>query len=120
MTPIQIQELESGVTSKEDGRKISEEFDRENEWQEFLNRINGLLRNAIAEDGANDPEAPARYDGMVHPLEGRRESFTLWACCVPAIPGYKSAGSRHWLTIVVQLLILAVIICVALHALKIL
>lgn len=84
----------------------------------FMDRISGLLRSAIAEDTATDPDAPNGYDAMVHKLEDRPESFTLWACCVPAIPGYKSVDHRT--TIIVWLGVLAVIVIVVLHALKIL
>ena len=106
--------------SKEQFRKFNREFEEENEWMEFFNRIVCLLQNAIAEDAATDPEAASRYDTMVHELEDRPESFTLWACCVPAISGYKSKYKRHSLAIVMTLIIGAVILCIILFKLKIL
>lgn len=88
-------------------------------WQPFLDRISGLLRRAIEEDDANDPAAPARYDLMAHKLEDRLESFNLWACCVPAMSGYKSQDQSSWLGIAITIGVLAVIACMVLHALKI-
>jgi hypothetical protein len=118
LTSIQTRQFETDSMSKEEYWKFDEEFKPENEWQDFMDRISGLLRSAIAEDAANDPDAPARYDAMVHKLEDRPESFTLWACCVPAISGYKSVDHRT--TIIVWLGVLAVIVFVFLHALRIL
>ena len=117
LTPAQMRELEGQASSKEESRQIFEEFERANDWQEFLKRISGLLRNAIAEDALQDPEAPARYDAMVHELEDRPESFTLWACCVPAIPGYKSESRWGFADVAVFLLVIAVILYVILHLL---
>src|SRR5215470_13611871 len=94
LTSIQIRQFESDSMSKDEYWKFDEEFKRENEWQAFMDRISGLLRSAIAEDASNDPDAPAPYDAMVHKLEDRQKSFTLWACCVPAISGYKSIDHR--------------------------
>lgn len=118
ITPIQIQQFESDAMSKEQRRAFSKEFDRENDWQEFLDRIGSLLRRAIAEDAEKDPQAPDRYDAMVHQLEDRPESFTLWACCVPAISGYKSKTRWQLTDVVVLLFVLAVIFTVILHLLK--
>jgi hypothetical protein len=120
LTPLQIQQFDSDAMSKEQCRKFKKEFEKENEWLQFFNRTGCLLRNAIAEDAANDPAARSRYDTMVHELEDRHESFTLWACCVPAIPGYKSRHKRHSWDVVMTLIILAVILCIILFKLKVL
>jgi hypothetical protein len=122
LTSLQIQQFDSDVMSKGEYKTFRREFERENDWIEFQNRVSGLLRDAIAEDAANDSGAPARYDDMVHKLEDRPESFTLWACCVPAISGYKSIDHRSAVTTqaVVLALVLAVIAYIILHALKVL
>ena len=119
LTPIQLRQFHSDTMAKEEYWKFNKEFEQENEWQGFMDRMSGLLRNAIAEDAAHDPEAPARYDAMVHKLEDRPESFTLWACCVPAISGYKSIDQPGWRGIVIWLVVLAVIVFIVLHAVKI-
>jgi hypothetical protein len=118
LTPVQIQQFDSDTMSKGQYKKFRNEFECESDWQGFLERISGLLHNAIAEDAANDPGAPARYDEMVHQLEDRPESFTLWACCVPAISGYKSIHHRSTVTTqaVVLSIVLAVIVYIILHA----
>jgi len=119
LTPVQMRELESQASSKQESRQIFEAFEQENDWHEFLERISGLLRNAIAEDALEDPEAPARYDAMVHELEDRPASFTLWACCVPAIRHYKSDSGSGWPGVVILFCILALIVYMFLHGLKI-
>ena len=83
-----------------------------------MDRISGLLRSAIAEDAANDPDAPARYNKMVQQLEDRPESFTLWACCVPAIPGYKSIQKPGFISVLTLLGVVAAIVLVILHLVK--
>ena len=83
-----------------------------------MDRVSGLLRRAIVEDTANDPDAPARYNKMVQRLEDRPESFTLWACCVPAIPGYKSIQKAGFISGLMLLGVVAVIVLVILHLIK--
>jgi len=118
LTSLEFRQFDSDRMSKDEFQKFENEFGGVHAWQPFLDRISGLLKRAIAEDAANDPTVPARYDEMVHKLEDRPESFTLWACCVPAISGYKA--NNHRTTIIVWLAVLAVIVFIVLHALKIL
>jgi len=120
LTSIEMKQFESQRMSKDEARKFDKEFGGIDAWQPFLNRVSGLLKRAIEEDAASDPTAPARYEAMVHDLEDRWESFSLWACCVPAISGYRSRGQPTWLGIAVVLAVLAVIAYIILHALKIL
>jgi len=121
LASLELQQFDSDRMAKDEFGKFNDEFEREYTWQGFLDRISGLLRRAIEEDAANDPDAPRRYDNMVHELEGAPESFSLWACCVPAIPHYKSApGSGSWAHIIVTGAILAVVIVIVLRALKVL
>lgn len=119
LTPIQIQQFESDGMSKDERKAFKEEFERENKWMEFFKRIVELMKNVIAEDAATDPKAPARYDAMVHELEDDDDSFTLWACCVPAIPGYKSNERSQWPMLIIPIAVLAVIVYVVLHSMKI-
>lgn len=119
LTPVELRQFDSGRLSGEEFRKLDEEFGGIDAWQPFLDRISGLLRRAIAEGSASDPTASARYDAMVHKLEDRPESFTLWACCVPAISGYQSIDQPGWRGIVIWLAVLAVIAFIFLHAVKI-
>lgn len=118
LTQLDLRQFDSDRMSKNEYRKFEKEFGGVDAWQPFLDKISGLLKRAIEEDAANDPTAPARYDAMVHKLEDRPESFTLWACCVPAISEYKSIDRRT--TIVVWLVVLGVLAYIVLHALKIL
>jgi hypothetical protein len=76
-----------------------------------MDRISGLLRNAIENDTSQDPEAAARFDELVHRLEDSSEDFTLWCCCVPAIQGYKSEGSAAavWGNAIVVVIVLMII-----------
>ena len=120
LTSIEMKQFESQRMSKDEARKFDKEFGGIDAWQPFLNRVSGLLKRAIEDDAASDPTAPARYEAMVHDLEDRWESFSLWACCVPAISGYRSRGQPTWLGIAVVLAVLAVIAYIILHALKIL
>jgi len=57
---------------------------------------------------------------MVKKLENDPESFTLWACCVPAF--WKSGSRFSWKArnVAVLLIVLALIFYIALRALKIL
>jgi hypothetical protein len=119
LTPIQIQQFESDGMSKEERKAFQKEFERENEWMEFFKRVVELMKNAIAEDAATDPGAPARYDAVVHELEDDDDSFTLWACCVPAIPGYKSNEGSQWPMLIVLIAVLAVIVYLLLRTMKI-
>jgi hypothetical protein len=119
LTEVEMKQFESQRMPKDEARKFDVEFGGIGAWQPFLDKISGLLKRAIEEDTANDPTAPARYEAMVHDLEDRWESFNLWACCVPAIPGYKSKGQPTWLGIAVVVAVLAVIAYMVLRALKI-
>ena len=120
LTPLELRQFDSGQMSRDEYRKFDKEFGGVDAWQPFLDKISGLLKRAIEEDAASDPTAPGRYDAMVHKLEDRPESFTLWACCVPAISRYKSQGKPRFTDRVVLVVILAVIAYIILHALKIL
>ena len=120
LTEMEMKQFEAQRMPKDEARRLEEEFGGIDAWQPFLDKISGLLRRAIEEDAASDPEAPARYDAMVHDLEDRWESFSLWACCVPAISGYKSKGRPTLVGMAVVLAVLAVIAYMVLHALKIL
>jgi hypothetical protein len=106
--------------SKEEYRTFDKEFGGVEAWQPFLDRISGLLRRAIEEDAASDPSTRDRYEAMVHDLEEHQESFTLWACCVPAISGYKSSHKQSLTDVIVLLFVHAVIASLIMHFLKIL
>jgi len=106
--------------SKDEYWEFDKEFSRVDAWQPFLEKISGLLRRAIEEDAANDPIASAHYEAMVRELESHEQSFTLWACCVPAISGYKSVHQNGWPSIAILLGVLAVIVYILLHALRLL
>ena len=116
LSSLELQQFDSDHMSKEEYQRFSDEFERQFDWQGFLDRTSGILQRAIAEDAQKDPLAPNRYNEMVRKLEGRKESFTLWACCVPAISGYKSAPSNQWLPFVV---VLGIVLAIMLFALKI-
>jgi hypothetical protein len=120
LTEIELKEFESQRMSKDEARRLDKEFGGIDAWQPFIDKISGLLKRAIEEDAASDPAAPARYEEMVHGLENRWESFSLWACCVPAISGYKSQHQSKWVVGVVAVAVLAVIAYMVLHALRIL
>ena len=94
LTPLELQQFDSDRMSKGEYHKFDEEFQQRYAWQDFLDRMSGLLRRAIAEDELKDPTAGQRYSEKVHLLEGAPESFTLWACCVPALSGYESNNAR--------------------------
>jgi len=118
LTPLELEMFESDSLPRKQAREFSRKFDRENNWQGFLDRVSGLLRNAIAEDTGKDPEAPHRYDAMVHEIEERRESFTLWACCVPAIPHYKSDQGPMWARIALCVFLLLIVTLIVVFGLK--
>jgi hypothetical protein len=120
LTSVELRQFDSDRMPKKEYWKFDKEFGGVDAWQPFLDKISGLLRRAIEEDAACDPTAPARYEAMVHDLESHRESFTLWACCVPAISGYKSSLQPALTAVLVWLLMLAVLAYIVLHALKIL
>ena len=120
LTEIELQEFESQRMSRDEARKLGKEFGGIDAWQPFLNKISGLLKRAIEQDAASDPTAPARYEAMVHDLEDRWESFSLWACCVPAISGYKSKHKLGLVEVGVLLAVLGLIAFIVLHLLKIL
>jgi hypothetical protein len=122
-TPLpssEMEQFESQRMSKDESRRFHKDFGGMGAWQPFLDKISGLLKRAIEEDAVSDPTAPARYEAMVHDLEDRWESFSLWACCVPAIPGYKSSHKLGFRDIFVLLLVAAGIVVLVLHLLKIL
>jgi hypothetical protein len=120
LTPLELRQFESERMSKDEYWEFDKEFGGVDAWQPFLEKVGGLLRRAIEEDAVNDPTASAHYEALVHDLENDEHSFTLWACCVPAISGYKSVHQYEWRSIAILLAILAVIAYILLHALKIL
>jgi hypothetical protein len=120
LKPIEIQQFESDRMLKDEYRKFDKEFTRETNWQDFLDRISGILRRAIAEDAANDPTIPAQYKEMVNKLEDCDASFTLWACCVPALSEDWSKLSWKVHGVALLIVVLAVIFGILLYCLKIL
>jgi hypothetical protein len=120
LSELEIRQFESERMAKEEHRRFSKQFDQEVGWQEFLDRTSGLLSRAIVEDSEKDPDAAGRYDQMVHDLEQHGDSFTLWACCVPAIKGYKSQTTGIWHSVVAAIVILFIVLMVSMRMLRIL
>jgi hypothetical protein len=120
LSSLDLRQFESERMSKEEYRAFDKEFGGVEAWQPSLDRISGLLRRAIEEDAASDPSARERYEVMVHDLEQHQGSFTLWACCVPAISGYKSSHRPSLTDVIVLLFVVAVIASLILRFLKIL
>ena len=117
LTELESRMLDSERLSKGEGRKAMDEVEKEYGWQDFMERISGLLSRAIDEDVKKDPSVSRRFDELVHQLESSAEDFTLWACCVPAIRGYKArTGSvfNNIFVVAVVLIVLGFIVAKAL------
>lgn len=119
LSELEIRQFESERMAKEEHRQFSKQFDQEVGWQEFLDRTSGLLSRAIAEDSEKDPAAASHYDQMVHDLEQHGDSFTLWACCVPAIKGYKSQTTETWHSLVPAIVIIFIILMILVRVFRI-
>jgi hypothetical protein len=119
LTSLELQQFDSDRMSKDEYQKFDERFNQEYTGQAFLDRVSGILSRAIAEDSATDQGAALRYDGMVHQLEDRPESFVLWACCVPALRGYKSNQAGGLRGTIIQFVIVLAILAIILRILKI-
>jgi hypothetical protein len=119
LSELEIRQFESDRMAREEYRRFGKQFDQEVGWQKFLDRTSGLLGRAIAEDSEKDPAAVGRYDQMVHDLEQHGDSFTLWACCVPAIKGYKSQTTWTWHSVVPAIVILFIVLVVLMRMLRV-
>ena len=109
LTELESRMLDSDRLSKEEDRRALDQIEKEDGWQEFMGRISGLLSRAIEEDSKQNSSAAQHFDELVHRLESSAEDFTLWVCCVPAIPGYKATPGSVFNNVLVVAVILAVI-----------
>lgn len=118
LTELEMRMLDSDRMDRDRARQAMDEVEKIYGWQEFMDRISGLLTHAIEHDTAADPTARGRFDGLVHRLESSKDDFTLWACCVPAISGYESEGGLVRNTVVITALLLLLIAVIVAKALK--
>ncbi len=105
LTKIELQYLDYGrIQSDEESDRVEAEFAEKFDDDEFADRIERLMRAALAQDRSKDPQASARYRQYLKVLEASPEDGQLFAFVAPAL-GHRisdtSSGVRRgfWLAL---------------------
>ena len=105
LSPLEVDYLDSDHLPNE--REIMDRFDREFEFQGYMEHIGGLLRRAREAESATKPEVFAQYEAMAERLEYSTGDFILFSCAVMGLADPGAAPVWPWIVVV---LLLAVVV----------
>lgn len=105
LSQLEVDYLDSDHLPNE--REIMERFDREFEFQGYMEHIGGLLRRAREAESAVKPEVFAQYEAMAKRLEGSTSDFILYSCAVMGLAERREMPVWPWVAVI---LLLAVVV----------
>jgi hypothetical protein len=105
LSQLEVDYLDSDHLPNE--REIMERFEREFEFQGYIEYIGGLLRRARENDAGTDPEAADKYEAMAKRLESSPQDFILFSCAVMGLSDLKPSLKWPWVAVILFLAALA-------------
>ncbi len=109
LTPLEIDFLDSDHLPNE--REINDRFNKQHDFQEYIERLGGLLRRARDNDAGSDPDAHAKYEKLALSLETSDEDLVLFSIAVIGLadPKGRLFGLPHWAITLFVLFLMGVV-----------